>query len=75
MARKAEAIAELIGRASQALELLRALGIEKAQSGLRRGSELPNSIPIETHRPALPMLLEKPPQRRQEHRIEMSRFR
>ena len=71
---KTKPLAELISGASQALEFLTRLGIEKPNliGAVGQGSKFDSD---ETYRPPVPMLLEKPPQRRQEHRIEMSRFR
>ena len=71
---KTEAIAELIGRASQPLEFLAPLGIKKAHLVCAMGKRS-EFDPDQTHRPAIPMPLEKPPQGSEKHRIEMSRFR
>src|SRR5579863_272409 len=71
---KSETIAELIRRASQALELLACLGIEEPDlvGAVRESSEFDSD---QTHGPAFPMFLEEPPQGRQEDRIEMSWLR
>src|SRR4029077_8116313 len=64
---------DAIRLAGQALELLTRHGIEYPNriGAVGQGSKFDSD---ETYRPPVPMLLEKPPQRRQEHRIEMSRF-
>ena len=70
---KAKPLAELIRRSSQALELLTRLGIEKPNliGAVGQSSKFDSD---ETHGPAVPMLLEEPPQAGQEHGIQMSRF-
>lgn len=71
---KAEAIPELISRASQPLELLAPLGIKKAHLVYAMGkpSEFDSD---QTHWPLFPMPLKETPQGGEEHGVEMSRLR
>src|SRR5690348_8814980 len=67
---KSEAIAKLICRASQALELLAPLRIKKADLICAVGEHAEFNAD-QANRPAIPMLLEKPAQRPEKDRIEM----